>query len=93
MYDYTIEEESYDPLFYFTTIFDYVFEIRLKKYPTDLRAFENVFSVSVDCLNDKYPKKDTAVGKTVYKILYDFLSKNKRHLLMYVCDLEDEKLI
>lgn len=91
MYDYTIEEESNDPLFYFKTVFDYTFQVKLIKYPTGINAFGDTYSISVDCLDENYPKKDIRVGETVYKILFDFLSLNDSSLLMYVCELEDKK--
>lgn len=89
MYKYSEIEGSDYPLFFFRSIDDHHYNLSFSEYYKI--AGIPFYSIDIDCINHKKPKKDPLVGKTICMIIEGFLSKNNQILMGYVCDKSDAK--
>ena len=92
MYQYTTEEGPNGPLFSFKNIHGLTYRITLSLYPNEVPEFRRAYSLSAYCLDDNSPKKkDVEIGKTIHRMLHNFLLHNPDVVLLYVCDLDDNQ--
>lgn len=91
MYNFTEEQGSKDPFFYFYTKNKLTYYVAFRDISQDNHPLNNLYSLDFGEINSSKGKNDLDISSTILEIIIKFLAKDESIVVHYLCDNTDDR--